>query len=186
MGSPISNETAIEISWLMKLFSHPLRVQIVNSLVVDGPASASMLSERFDLTIGDCNYHLGALKDGGVASVMRSRKVRGAKERIYRIEPRSRWPFKPRLHPLITYMVPTTSSASESFLVALPVRLDARGAADAAAAISAARKKAAQIEAASQCRIQDADPAEAINAVLTTGRVDLAKFEAALARGAGE
>lgn len=170
MGPPISYEAADEISRLMKLFSHPVRLQIITALAVDGPASPTTLSERFgDHTVGDCNYHLGALKSGGVVAIDRSRQVRGASERIYRAEPRSRWPFEPRLHPLISYMIPATSSAADPFSVTVPVTLDARGVADAVAATKEVRSRAAEIEAAAQARLQRADSAGAIEAVLTAG-----------------
>jgi hypothetical protein len=184
--APISKEMAREIAHLMKLFRHPARLRIVTSLAVDGPASPSLLAERFeDLTLGDCNYHCRMLAGGGVATIGRSRKVRGVRERIYQIEPRSNWPFKPRLYPLIAYMLPATTSASEPFLFAMPLKLDARGVKDAVAAIRVTRKKVARIEAAALSRLQDADPANAINAVLTTGFLDAAKFETVLAGGGG-
>jgi len=167
---PISYEAAGEISRLMKLFSHPIRQQILTALAADGPASPTTLSERFpDYTVGDCNYHLSALKSGGVVAIARSRQVRGANERIYRVEPRSAWPFKPRLHPLISYMLPAISSAADPFAVAVPVTLDARGVEDATAATSEVRSRAAKIEAAARSRLDRPGSARAIEAVLAIG-----------------
>lgn len=186
MSAPISEDAAVEVSRLMKLLGHPFRLRIVEALASDGPASPTTLSDRFGAcTVGDCNYHLRALERGGLVTIGRSRRVRGAQERIYEIEPRSRWPFQSRLGPLITLIVPATTSAAEPFLIAMPVTLDERGVTDAIAAIRAARTKAARIEAAAQRRLVGADPGDAIAAVLATGLLDAAERPAALAGGPG-
>lgn len=179
MGSPISEEAAEEIARLMRLFSHPWRMRLATVLAVDGPASASMLSDRFDdLTTSDCSYHMGVLKQGGIFTIAESRPVRGAKEQIYRIEPRSRWPFKPRLHPLIAYLIPALTSPTEPFFVVLPLELDLHGVWDVRARLKAIPPRVDRIGAAAQRRLQGAPLASGTRAILTTGFLDAAEFGA--------
>lgn len=174
MGAP-SYEAASEVARLMKLFSHPFRLQIVNTLALEGVASATTLSARFDdVSLGDCNYHLRALQSGGAIALVKSRKVRGAEERIYRIEPLSRWPFNPRLLPIIRELVPEASQEPfEPVAITVSLALDQRGAADAASVISGARSKAVAIAAEARSRLEGAQgPTVARSAVLIIGSVD--------------
>lgn len=61
------------------------------ALVTTGPSSATVLSVQLgDVTVSDCHYHLRKLRDGGVIKLVRSRSVRGATERVYRLAPRTR------------------------------------------------------------------------------------------------
>jgi DNA-binding transcriptional ArsR family regulator len=88
----VSVETADEIARLATLLSHPLRVRLMTALGTVGSGSATTFSGQFgDVSVGDCHYHLKALRKGGVIDLVQSRAVRGATERVYRLTPRSRW-----------------------------------------------------------------------------------------------
>jgi DNA-binding transcriptional ArsR family regulator len=91
-SATVSVGTAAEIARLAHLFSHPLRVRLVTALAADGRGSATTFSDQFgDVTVGDCHYHLKALRGGGVIELAHSRRIRGATERVYRLAPQSRW-----------------------------------------------------------------------------------------------
>ncbi len=107
----MSVKTATEIARLAKLLGHPLRVRLMTALAVDGSGSATLFSGRFgDVTVGDCHYHLKALRDGGFIELARSRQVRGATERVYRLVPRSRQRGARNLRDVIDLLLPATSS----------------------------------------------------------------------------
>jgi len=80
-----------------------------------------MLSVQFgDVTVGDCHYHLKTLKDGGVIKLVRSRSVRGATERVYRLAPLPRAAQRAMdLRLFLDVVMPATISA-ESTPVAPP------------------------------------------------------------------
>lgn len=87
----MSLKNAGEIARLANLLGHPLRIRLLKALADSGPGSATMFSGQFgDATVGDCHYHLKALKRGGMVELDHSRAVRGVTERIYRLTP-SRW-----------------------------------------------------------------------------------------------
>jgi DNA-binding transcriptional ArsR family regulator len=48
-----------------KALAHPLRMRIVGSLRLDGPATASMLAERLAVSSGLTSYHVRRLADAG-------------------------------------------------------------------------------------------------------------------------
>ena len=52
----------------LKALGHPLRVQILDALSGYGPATASMLAERFDESSGALSYHLRQLEKHGLVS----------------------------------------------------------------------------------------------------------------------
>lgn len=86
-----SVKAADEIARIASLLNHPLRIRMMLALATTGPSSATVLSTQLgDVTVGDCHYHLTTLKNGGVIKLTRSRSVRGATERIYRLTPRKR------------------------------------------------------------------------------------------------
>ncbi len=86
----LSIKAADEIARLAGLLNHPLRVRLLHALAA-GPGSATVLSAQLgDVSVGDCHYHLKTLKDGGAIKLARSRSVRGATERVYRLVPMKR------------------------------------------------------------------------------------------------
>ena len=90
-SATVSVEAADEIARLANLLGHPLRVRLLTALADAGPGSPTMFSGQFgDATVGDCHYHLKALRNGGMVELDHSRPVRGVTERIYRLAP-SRW-----------------------------------------------------------------------------------------------
>ena len=86
MDETIAKSTAEALARVANSFRHPLRIRIVRSLAINGAGSATTLSRYFgDASVGDCHYHLKALRKDGIVELVRSRQVRGAKERIYRL-----------------------------------------------------------------------------------------------------
>jgi hypothetical protein len=76
---------------MASVFGHPLRIRLITALARSGTGSATKFSEEFgDVSVGDCHYHLTALEKGRVIELVRTRKVRGATERVYRLVPRER------------------------------------------------------------------------------------------------
>lgn len=73
-----------------RALGHPVRLRILLGLVTED-GSAAVLSKRFgDLPLTNIDYHLKVLdRDCDVLEVVRTRRVRGAKERFYRLRP---WP----------------------------------------------------------------------------------------------
>jgi DNA-binding transcriptional ArsR family regulator len=67
---------------------HPLRVRILSALVA-GDRSATQLSGQLgDVSVGDASYHLNVLaKECRLVDRVRSRQVRGAVERFFRLRP---------------------------------------------------------------------------------------------------
>lgn len=118
----VSVKTADEIARLASLLSHPLRIRLMLALAATGPSSATVLSLQLgDVTVGDCHYHLRTLKDGGVIKLVRSRSVRGATERVYRLVPRTpvaRGAAHLRL--CLDMVMPPTISAESTPVVTLP------------------------------------------------------------------
>lgn len=106
-GELISASTAKAIARLAALLDHPVRVRLLAALATEGPGSATAFSDRFgDVSVGDCHYHLTALRDGGVIELIRSRQVRGATERVYRLRPQSHWRGAPQLRVFVDLLLP--------------------------------------------------------------------------------
>ena len=118
-----SVKTADEIARLASLLNHPLRIRLMHALATTGPSSATVLSIQLgDVTVGDCHYHLTTLKDGGVIKLARSRSVRGATERVYRLAPRKRaTQGATHLRDFIDVVMPATISAGSTPMVAAAV-----------------------------------------------------------------
>lgn len=111
----LSAEAAAEVAELANLLGHPLRVRLMTALAVDGSGSATVFSGQFgDVTVGDCHYHLTALRDGGVVKLVHSRQVRGATERIYRLNPRSRCRAQQLRHFIDLLLTATNSPERET------------------------------------------------------------------------
>lgn len=115
-------EAADEIARLARLFSHPVRIRLMLALADAGTSSATVLSGQLgDVTVGDCHYHLTRLKDGGAVKLVRSRPVRGATERVYRLAPR---PHLARgathLGNLMAVLMPMTTVAANTPEVGAP------------------------------------------------------------------
>lgn len=49
----------------LRAMAHPLRLQLIGSLRVDGPQTVGMLSERLDAAPGSISFHLGTLERHG-------------------------------------------------------------------------------------------------------------------------
>ncbi len=70
--------------WIMAL-NHPLRRQVLRVVEEGGTASATELCQRFELPLSNVSYHVKVMVDLGVLELVRTRKVRGARERFYRV-----------------------------------------------------------------------------------------------------
>ncbi len=68
--------------WIMAL-NHPLRRQILRTVQPGEVASATALCQRFEMPRSNVSYHVKVLVDLNVLKLVRTRKVRGAKELFY-------------------------------------------------------------------------------------------------------
>ena len=66
-------------------FSHPLRVKILEALT-EGPASPSVLADRFDLPLGNVSYHTRILHDMRLIQLVKTTPVRGTIEHTYALK----------------------------------------------------------------------------------------------------
>jgi DNA-binding transcriptional ArsR family regulator len=112
-----SIESAEDIARLASVLNHPLRIRLLLALAASGLGSATVLSIQLgDVSVGDCHYHLTTLEDGGFIKLARSRSVRGATERVYRLAP---WDLATkRLRDFIDVAMPATISAGSAPAVA--------------------------------------------------------------------
>lgn len=70
--------------WIMAL-NHPLRRQILRTIKQEEAASATELCQRFEMPLSNVSYHVKVLVRLKVLVPAGTRKVRGAKERFYRV-----------------------------------------------------------------------------------------------------
>lgn len=73
-----------ELDRILNAFGHPVRRLILGELI-DGPASASMISRSFRLDLGVVSYHLGRVlaKQCEVVELVDSVPRRGSVEKLY-------------------------------------------------------------------------------------------------------
>lgn len=84
MTTPENARRALD-SAALKALAHPLRVDMVDQLIMYGPATASQLAERLDQSSGATSYHLRQLARHGLV-----REVEGkgtARERWWEVVP---------------------------------------------------------------------------------------------------
>ena len=82
------DERAFEWAALVPVVFHPLKVAIIEALVWIGvPMSATDLDKALDnrFGLGNVSYHLRELAKAGVVKQARTRRVRGAVERYFRL-----------------------------------------------------------------------------------------------------
>jgi DNA-binding transcriptional ArsR family regulator len=79
-----ADATADATQWIMAL-NHPLRRQILRTVQSGEVASATALCQRFDMPRSNVSYHVKVLADLDVLRLVRTRRVRGAKELFYSI-----------------------------------------------------------------------------------------------------
>lgn len=70
--------------WIMAL-NHPLRRQILRTVKPGEVASATVLCHRFEIPRSNVSYHVKVLADLEVLRLVRTRRVRGAKELFYSV-----------------------------------------------------------------------------------------------------
>lgn len=66
----------------MRALAHPLRIQLLGALRIDGEATASRLAERLGTSSGMTSYHLRQLADAGLIEEVEARGT--ARERWWR------------------------------------------------------------------------------------------------------
>ncbi|HEY0317008.1 MAG TPA: helix-turn-helix domain-containing protein [Solirubrobacterales bacterium] len=177
----VSDEFANAVAGLATVFSHPLRIRIITALAAE-PASATMLSSRFgDVSVSDCFYHFSALKKGGIVELVRSRKVRGAKERIYSLAPRSRWRDSQLLRPFIDALLAMSLETRAVTATTVPLVIDAQGFSEVAEVLRDTLHAVDQVADESQERLRDTRPEEKISAVVAVAAFEASKFEVATA-----
>jgi DNA-binding transcriptional ArsR family regulator len=69
---------------LFRLLAHPVRLQILLALGSE-TLSPSELEHRLDVGLGLLSYHVGALRSGGLLTLVDTRPSRGALESFYRL-----------------------------------------------------------------------------------------------------
>lgn len=87
MASRLTREE--KLASLARLLAHPIRVKIL-ALLHDQEASASDLAPVIGESLSTVAYHFKLLVEAGALELRDTRQVRGAVERTYRIEPKTR------------------------------------------------------------------------------------------------
>lgn len=76
-----------QVAEVGKALSHPLRVAIVRELRGSSkPISPIEFSKRHDIPIGNVSYHVKALRQAGVAKVVKREPRRGAMENFHSLD----------------------------------------------------------------------------------------------------
>jgi hypothetical protein len=87
--SASNREDVLCFDWgsLVPYVIHPVKVAIIEALMwIDRPLSSSQMEHLFDRNsyyLGVVAHHAKGLKDWGALEVVRTRPVRGAKEKFY-------------------------------------------------------------------------------------------------------
>lgn len=69
---------------LVKAVAHPLRVEILETLVSDGELSPAQIATKLGRAPGNVSYHVNVLRDCKVLELVRTEPRRGALEHFYR------------------------------------------------------------------------------------------------------
>jgi DNA-binding transcriptional ArsR family regulator len=78
------NRVTPDTAALITALNHPLRRRILRVLVSGESASATDLSERLEVRLGNIAYHMKVLTELKVLWLSGTQQVRGAQERFYR------------------------------------------------------------------------------------------------------
>lgn len=169
-----------------------MRLRILLGLVTED-GSAAVLSKRFgDLPLTNVDYHLKVLdRECDVLEVVRTRKVRGAKERFYRLRPWPRladsWLSVPRpvtngfrgaaFGRFVELAVEAArfggfDGRKDTVFTGRPVALDEQGWSEVTELLEQVVTRIDAAEARARNRLEDGDPGEVVHAV-----VGLAAFE---------
>jgi DNA-binding transcriptional ArsR family regulator len=81
---PDDNRMTPDTAALITALNHPLRRKILRVLATGESASATDLSERLEVRLGNIAYHMKVLTDLQVLWLASTQQVRGAQERFYR------------------------------------------------------------------------------------------------------
>ncbi len=69
---------------LVKAVAHPLRVEILETMVSHGELSPAQIAKKLDRPPGNVSYHVNVLRDCEVLELVRTEPRRGALEHYYR------------------------------------------------------------------------------------------------------
>jgi DNA-binding transcriptional ArsR family regulator len=69
---------------LVKAVAHPLRVEILETLVSEGELSPALIARKLGRPPGNVSYHVNVLRDCEVLELVRTEPRRGALEHYYR------------------------------------------------------------------------------------------------------
>jgi DNA-binding transcriptional ArsR family regulator len=178
---------------IARALDHPSRIQILENLAAEGIGSASTVSKRSDLVLGNAAYHFRVLHEKcGLVEVVRTRRVRGALETFYRLAPahalQADWskmpaPLRSGLEGSLLMAFTDASIAAlesgalderkDTTFTYRPLALDKRGLNDSNRAIRKALEVTMRAERESRTRLKKGD-GKAINAI-----VGAAVFQAA-------
>jgi DNA-binding transcriptional ArsR family regulator len=78
------NDSRVIDQRLVRAVAHPLRVEILETLVEGGEMSPSQIAKQLGCQIGNVSYHVNVLKDCGVIELVGTRQRRGALEHFFR------------------------------------------------------------------------------------------------------
>ena len=88
--------SSISVADGAKVLSHPLRIQILETLNGDGEArSPRWLAKELGQKVGDVAYHVKVLREVGAIKLTGTRSVRGAIEHFYMAQWRVRLVVEP-------------------------------------------------------------------------------------------
>lgn len=183
---------------LHKALSHPLRVQILHVLSIEGSGSVTTLSHLLNERLGDVAYHMKILKEEpGLVKLVKRRQVRGAQEKIYRPSPNSLvaridWPQIPEpvrqglrgtafaeftTSAISALRAGTVDSREGSTFASWPLRLDSQGWDEVQAAMAEASEKINRAEEKSRKRLGMARVAGEVRAIVGTYAFEPAKSQ---------
>lgn len=69
---------------LVKAVAHPLRVEILETLVRESEQSPTQIARQLDQKLGNVSYHVNVLRDCEVIELVRTEPRRGAVEHFFR------------------------------------------------------------------------------------------------------
>lgn len=75
---------------LVRAVSHPLRVEILETLAGEQELSPTQIAKKLDKKLGNVSYHVNVLRECQVIELVRTRPRRGALEHFFQPAPAMR------------------------------------------------------------------------------------------------
>lgn len=176
---------------LVSALGHPLRLKILAALAA-GPNSATRLERQFGEVPGSVFYHLQVLQRVDVLEIARSRKVRGATERTFRLRPHASWGRLWESVPLaalsgfrsvafrqfVDVVIEALKSGgldgrADTTFMAMPITVDRQGLGEVSEAMQAALAVADRVAVESSGRIKGGDSDSSISAVVAAAAFEV-------------